>query len=143
MRYQLAIIAILGLAACSANRAPTVPAAPARAEKSVDSTLQFLLTAAATDFRDHRPPEPVRFRDVRLGHFTTSDGERRYLLCGQFLPAQDGTGQHWMSFATIRTSGYEQWLGAQSVGFCQDRSITWDSVGDLSSALWRRFEALR
>jgi hypothetical protein len=152
VRYHVAFIVTLGLAACSVapasrgqpqalGHAPA--AAPAPENASLDSTLQFLLTAAATDFRDHRPPDPVRFRDVRLGHLTTPNGERRYMLCGQFLPAQDVDSATWMHFATIKTSGYEQWLGAQAVGFCQDPSVTWHSVGDVSSALWSRFESLQ
>jgi ribonuclease Z len=109
---------------------------------SLDSTIQFLLRSAAADFHAHRPPDPVRFRDVRLGHTTNSSGERQYRLCGQFLPAAEGTAE-WTPFTTIKTSGYEQWLGAQAAGYCRGASFAWDSVDDLSSSLWSRFESLQ
>jgi hypothetical protein len=102
-----------------------------------------LLTAAASDFHNHRPPDPVRFRDVRLGHFMTPSGEEQYMLCGQFLPAQEGGKAEWTPFATIKTSGYEQWIGAEAAGFCQRSSVIWDREGDLSTSLQSRLDSLR
>jgi len=69
--------------------------------------------------------------------------EKQYMLCGQFLPAQAGGKAGWTPFATIKTSGYEQWTGAQAAGFCQDSSIIWDKVGDLSSSLQSQLDSLR
>ena len=141
------IIAAMSLAACggtavSRGRAPSAaPAAAVAANDAVrDSALEFLLDAAARDFHDHRPPEPAQFRNVRLGFVATDGGGRQYKLCGEFLPKQDGKTE-WMPFATIKTSGYEQWLGVQAVNYCQ--SVTWDPIGDVSSRLWKRFEAVR
>jgi hypothetical protein len=71
----------------------------------------------------------------------TPGGEPQYMLCGQFLPAQEGGKAEWIAFATIRTSGYEQWIGATS--FCQGSSVIWDQVGDLSSSLQSRLDSLR
>ena len=105
--------------------------------------VEFLLTAAATDFRTHRPPEPARFRNVRIGHVLTSRGTQRYMLCGQFLPAHGAGSAVWMAFATIKTSGYEQWIGAQADGFCQNSTVIWEKVGDLSSSLESRLASLR
>jgi hypothetical protein len=73
----------------------------------------------------------------------TSSGEKQYLLCGQFLPAQEGGKAEWVHFATIKTSGYEQWIGAQAVGFCQASSVTWDDAGDLSSLLQSQLDSQR
>ena len=109
----------------------------------MDSVVQFLLTAAATDFHTHRPPYPGRFRDVRIGHVMTPGGETQYMLCGQFLPTPDGGKAEWTAFATIKTSGYEQWTGAQAAPFCQGSSVKWDDAGDLSSALQSRLESLK
>src|SRR5262245_53167457 len=53
------------------------------------TVVQFLLTSAATDFHSHRRLDPVRFRDVRIGHVMTASGEKQYRLCGQFLPARE------------------------------------------------------
>lgn len=63
------------------------------------------------------------------------------MLCGQFLPAEGGDKAVWTPFATIKTSGYEQWIGASS--FCQGSAVVWDKVGDLSSALQSRLDSLR
>jgi len=102
-----------------------------------------LITAAATDFHAHRPPHPARFRDVRVGHDTAPGGKEQYRLCGQFLPAQEQGKAEWTPFVTIKTSGYEQYIGVQAAGFCQDSSVTWDQVGDLSSSLQSRLDSLR
>ena len=122
---------------------PTQVRAPEREKASLDSVVESLLTAAATDFHTHRPPDPGRFRDVRVGHVMSSGGEVQYLLCGQFLPAQEGGRAEWTPFATIKTSGYEQWIGAQAAAFCQASSVTWDNEGDLSSSLQSRLDSLR
>jgi len=65
------------------------------------------------------------------------------MLCGQILVAVEGSKTVWTPFATIKTSDYEQWIGNQAAGFCQGSSVTWDKVGDLSSALRSRLDSLR
>jgi hypothetical protein len=150
MRYLVAAFVTLVLAACSTAPAtrsesqamsPTQVRAPERQKASIDSVVQFLLTAAATDFHTHRPQDPGRFRDVRIGHVMTPRGEEQYTLCGQFLPAQEGGKAEWTPFATIKTSDYEQWIGATP--FCQGSSVIWDKEGDLSSSLQSRLDSLR
>src|SRR5213594_5223431 len=138
MRSSILLAVLVGLAACgtapvtrseSEAVSPTQVLAPGLQKASIDSVVQFLLTAAATDFRTHRPPDLVRFRDVRIGHVVTPGGNEQYMLCGQFLPAQEGGNAAWTPFATIKTDGYEQWIGAAAAGFCQDSSVIWDNVG--------------
>ena len=141
MRYLAVLFATLGLAACST--APVTRSESQAVSPTRDSAVRFLLTAAATDFRTHRPPDPVRFRDVRIGHVMTPSGEEQYILCGQFLPAQEGGKAEWTPFATIKTSGYEQWIGAQAAGFCRGSSVIWDQVADLSSSLQSELDSLR
>jgi outer membrane PBP1 activator LpoA protein len=152
MRNLAVLLATLILAACSTapvKRRESQAVSPNKVlaselqKASMDSVIQFLLTAAATDFRTHRPPDPVRFREVRLGHVMTLSGEKQYMLCGQFLPAQEEGEAGWTPFATIKTSGYEQWIGAQAAGFCQGAAIVWDKVGDLSSSLQSRLDSMR
>ena len=152
MRCFAVLFATLIFPACSTapvtrSQSPAVsPAqvlAPELQRTSIDSVVQFLLIAAATDFHTHRPPDPVRFRDVRIGHVATPSGEGQYMLCGQFLPAQGGSNAEWTPFATIKTSGYEQWIGAQAAGFCQRPAVIWDKEGDLSPALQSRLDSLR
>jgi hypothetical protein len=152
MRYLAILFATLVFAACSPAPvtrseshavSPTQVLAPELKKASIDSVVQFLLTAAATDFHTNRPPYLVRFRGLRIGHVMTSSGEEQYMLCGQFLPAQEGGKAEWTPFATIKTSGYEQWIGAQAAGFCQGSSVIWDKVGDLSSSLQSRLDSLQ
>jgi hypothetical protein len=151
-RYLAALFGTLVLAACSTapvtrneaqTASPTQVSAPELQKASIDQVVQFLLTAAANDFHTHRQSDSVRFRDVRIGHVMTPSGAEQYMLCGQFLPAQEGSKAEWTPFATIKTSGYEQWNGGQAVGFCQSSSVIWDKVGDLSSSLQSRFDSLR
>ena len=132
MRYLAVLFATLVLAACSTGPvvrsesqavSSTQVVAPELQKASIDPVVQFLLTAAATDFHTHRPPDPVRFRDVRIGHVVTPSGKEQYMLCGQFLPVQEGGNAEWTPFATIKTSGYEQWIGAQATRFCQGSSV--------------------
>jgi hypothetical protein len=73
----------------------------------------------------------------------TPGGEKQYRLCGQFLPAQKAGKAEWTPFATIKTSGYEQWIGAKAAGFSRDSSVVWDNVDDLTSSLQSRFDSLR
>lgn len=147
MRYLAVLLAILVVTACntapstrseSPAASPTAVVAPPQKE-SIDPVVAFLLASAATDFHTHGPSGPLRFRDVRVGHFTTSSGEEQHMLCGQFL--SEGKTE-WMPFATIKTSGYEQWNGDQAESFCQRSSITWDKAGDLTSLLQTRLDSL-
>jgi hypothetical protein len=138
MRSVAILLATLGLASCSG-----APVTRGESKAMTSAVVEFLLTSAASDFHSHRPPDPVRFRDVRIGHVMTPGGEARYRLCGQFLPAEEGARAEWTPFATIQTSGYEQWIGAQAAGYCQGSSIIWDNEGDLSSSLQSRLDSLR
>lgn len=118
-------------------------AATSRQNPPIDSVVQFLLAATATDFHTHRPPDPARFRKVRFGHVATPSGEKRYMLCGEFLPAQRAGKTEWTPFVTIKTSGYEQWVGAQAAGYCRNSAIIWDQASDLSRSLRSRLDSLR
>jgi hypothetical protein len=149
MRYVTVLFVSLILAACNAGTvtrtelnsvSPIQGSTPGLQKGSIDSVVQFLIASAATDFRTYGP-SPIGFRNVRIGHDINPNGEPRYILCGQFLRAQEGGKDEWVSFATIKTSGYEQWLG--NSGFCKDSSFIWDTEGDLSSTLQSRYESQR
>jgi hypothetical protein len=152
MRCLPVLFLTLALTACSTvsvqrreslAASPTQKPAAESQNASLDSVVQFLITAAATDFHTQRPTDALQFRDVRVGHVMSPSGEKQYLLCGQFVSAGNGSKPEWIPFATIKTSGYEQWIGAQAVGYCQGASVIWDKVGDLSSELQKRLDSLR
>ena len=152
MRYFFAILlSTILFAACgtapATNTKPTAasPTQPPMVEPqkaSIDPTIvDFLLTSAAKDFHDHSKPGPARFRNVQIGHAAGSDGKPQYTMCGEFLPkGQEDTGE-WLAFTTIKTSGYEQYVGKMASSHCQE--LTWDSVGDQSAALQGKLDALR
>ena len=157
MRHFIVVLAVLALAACrtapiTTGNSPAVPLPGATAaepkEAPPDSVVKFLLDSAASDFHAHRPPDPVRFRDVRIAHVTSPTGEKQYRLCGEFLPApapaqaHEGAKDEWISFVTIKTSGYEQYIGGQAADLCKGSAVTGDE-DDLSSALQSRLDSLR
>ena len=121
----------------------TFVATSANAADPTEGAVQFLLTSAANDFHAHRPPDLAGFRNVRVGHVTSPNGEASYRLCGQFLSSQGGGKAKWTGFATIKTSGYEQWLGDTSKQYCQGAKFVWDVKNDLSSLLQSRLESMR
>jgi hypothetical protein len=79
---------------------------------------------------------------VRIGHVKTSSGEDQYLLCGHFLSTREAGNAEGTPFVTIKTSGYEQYVGAQAEAtYCQRSSVIWDE-GDLSASLQSRLDSL-
>ena len=149
LRYLVASLITLLFTACSTTPAPrgqVQPASPAQVSASdgqLDSIIQYLLAEAASDFRSHRPPSVARVRNVRIGHVPSADGAKQYMLCGEFLPGQGEGKVEWTPFATIKTSGYEQWLGAQAANRCQRSTVIWDSERDLSSSLQTRLDSMQ
>lgn len=150
MRIVIVILAFLALTACgkpaATNNEPMVEASnPASVGMSFDKSsmaaaLEYLLASAASDFQTHGPLA-VDVRNVRLGYSLVENGEEQYMLCGEFLPAGEEESAKWWPFATLKTSAYEQWLGAQAVGICEQSSIVWEESGDLTSELRQRIES--
>jgi hypothetical protein len=110
---------------------------------SLDSIVHFLLDSSAKDFHDNQPPTPVSFRNVKVRNLIGPNAENHYMICGQFLAQDKQNKDNWISFATIKTSGYEQWIGTQSLGYCQDSKAITYKINDLSSALKSRFDSLQ
>lgn len=145
MRYLLALFATLFFAACgtvpaTSSKSPAPGSTQVNASEpqktSTDPVVKFLLMSAASDFRDHGPKPPLQFRNVRVGH-VMSDGKESYRLCGEFLREGDKAG--WTPFATIKTSGYEQYIGPTT--YCS-ASVTWDTP-DLSASLQTQLDSLK
>lgn len=90
----------------------------AEKESIPDSIVQFLLHSASTDFREHQPPTPIDFRNLKIGYIKSPENQKVFLLCGEFLPKED---KKWTGFTTIKTSGYEQYIG--DTRYCQDATM--------------------
>jgi len=115
------IFIISAMISCNTNnKTDTNERSGATAENEVipDSVVQFLITSASNDFRNHQPPVPVDFRNVKIGYLTSQDSEKIYVLCGEFLSKENN---EWVNFTTIKTSGYEQYLGKTQ--YCQDATM--------------------
>jgi len=104
----------------SNNKAETKESSTAISEnESIPETVvQFLITSASNDFRNHQPPTPIDFRNVKIGYIKAPNNDNIFLLCGEFL-SQDN--KEWTEFTTIKTSGYEQYLGKTQ--YCQDATM--------------------
>jgi len=150
MRFVIALLTLV-FAACSTtpvSKSQSQAASPGqglaseKSKASTDSPMEFLLSSAATDFHAHRPPAVERFRDVRFGHVMTPAGAKQYQLCGEFLPQQGEGKSEWTPFATIKTSGFEQYVGVQAGSWCQRSQFVQDRDEDLSSTLQNRLDAI-
>ena len=108
-------------------------------QTSLDSVTGFLLAASARDFHDHGPT-PDSLRGVKLGYQMTDQGQRLYFICGEFAA---GNRNKWTAFATIKTSGYEQWIGTQAKTLLRDSRVKWEGSSDLSSSLQRQVDSLK
>lgn len=101
-----------------------------QAEMVPDSVLAFLLNSAAHDFK-LQPNKPNNFREVKVGYLLDDRDMKMYLLCGNF----QSTNQEWIPFTTIKTSGYEQYVGEQAEIYCQKMHVGQSTITDLSVAL--------
>jgi hypothetical protein len=139
MKHFLCIPVLVCLLGCSkaAGQSATQQYVASGQEPST-----LLIEASSTDFYQHTS-KSIQFRSVRLGYLLTPESEKQFLICGEFLPVEVGANGAWSRFATIRTDGYEQWLGAQAAGICDQASIVWEeSQEDLSGRLKSAFDAL-
>jgi hypothetical protein len=123
--------------ACAALVGAATAAHAANNDRIPPDVQASLLTWAASDFaaQGHKLD---KVRNVHVRYAEQDTGERTYLLCGEFMPANPAsTG--WTHFATIKTSPYEQWIGGMAEVQCE-RALP-AGEGDLSSALQARLDA--
>ena len=83
-----------------------------------DSIVRFLITSASDDFREHRPPTAIDFRNLKIGYLKSANSDKIFILCGEFLSQENN---EWIEFATLKTSGYEQYIGKTQ--YCQDATM--------------------
>jgi hypothetical protein len=144
MRYIVLLSAILLTASWStymkrSSSCPTSSCEPTFSviqQTTIDSTLQYLLTSTVNDFHTQRPSDSIRFGDVHFGHNIVTSGKNLYMLCGKFHSSNGGKSE-WIPFVTIKTSGYELYLGETT--FCQ--KFIQDIKSDLSKVLQDKFDA--
>ena len=107
---------------------------------SKDSIINFLISASASDFHKQTGLSNLQFRNSHVGQKTSETGEKMFLLCGEFKSKSD---KNWIPFATIKTSGYEQWQGSQALNFCKDSTVVWDNKNDLSQLVQKKLVSLK
>ena len=100
---------------------------------------EFLLASSAGDFAAHEQTRLAKVRNVHLRYAENGD-EKMYMLCGQFQPASPADEPVWIDFATVKTEGYEVWLGAQATALCNNASGALQDTEDLSAELQARLE---
>jgi len=112
---------------------------------SVAATKEFLLKSATADFHAHPPAKNLHFHNVRLGYVMTSEGKKKYMLCGEFSSNHASVHGERAFFMTIDSpggpNGYDQLLGGKVISLCNDPSVTWSGAGDLSYSLQSRFDS--
>ncbi|WP_159076439.1 hypothetical protein [Flagellimonas amoyensis] len=119
LKMFVSLCLMLAIISCNSNHeAEANSTATPDKEIIPDSIVQFLITSASTDFRNHKPPTPMNFRDVKVGFLTASNDEKTFVLCGEFLSQEDN---EWIAFTTIKTLGYEQYIGKTQ--YCQDATM--------------------
>lgn len=115
------IFFMLAIISCNSNnKTETKGSSVATSEKETipDTVIQFLITSASDDFRNHQPPTAIDLRNIKIGYITSPNNEKIFVLCGEFLSQEE---KEWVEFTTIKTSGYEQYLGKTQ--YCQDAKI--------------------
>lgn len=113
--FMTAIISCNSNNKTKANNSSTITS-----EKEVipDTVVHFLITSASKDFRNHRQQVPIDFRNIKIGYLKSPNGEKMYILCGEFLSQEN---REWIEFTTTKTMGYEQYIGKTQ--YCQDATI--------------------
>lgn len=115
------IVFMVSIMYCTSNeKAETKSSSTAISEKESipDSVVQFLIISASNDFHIHQPPTPIDFRNVKIGYIKSTNSEKTFLLCGEFLSQEN---KEWTAFTTIKTSGYEHYIGKTI--YCQDATM--------------------
>jgi hypothetical protein len=87
------------------------------------SIVQFLITSASNDFRDHQPPLATDFLTGKVGNLISSANEKSFISCGEFLSQENGERGGWETFAKVKTSGFEQYVRDQALSFCQEATV--------------------
>lgn len=121
LKIVASIVLMSAMISCNTNnKTKTTERSNLPAETAVipEAVVQFLMTSAASDFRNHQPPTPIDFRNVKVGYLKSPESDTLFVLCGEFLSKEESG---WIEFTTIKTSGYEQYIGKTQ--YCHDATM--------------------
>lgn len=107
--------------------------------KDLDNIVNSIIEICADDFNKNQQPAPIDFKNVKLKYIKKSNGEELYILCGQFVT----NDKQEIPFATIKNSDYEQWIGKNSLTYCEDSQEIPYTNKDLTSLLKLQFDLLK
>lgn len=102
-----------------------------------DSLKTFLVNSTVQDFFKTRQNDVVEFRNVSLKLYETET----YMICGQFLEKKQT--EKWVDFATLKTEGYELWIGGNATTYCNNAKTISSSTKDLATTLNKQLKSLQ
>jgi hypothetical protein len=105
-----------------------------------DAARDKLIAESVDDLKAHLPGAPRDFRSVRLAWRTDTDRGVLPVICGKVLAAT--TPEKWIRFAALTTSGYEQYFGDGSQGWC-DRADKKFGSRDITKLFRERLAAAK
>lgn len=138
--FLLSVLIVILLYSChnnAENKSPNSNQAQVMKDSLVipvpvpDILKTFLINSTAQDFYKHRQNEVDGFRNVFLRLY---EG-KTYLICGEVLVKNKEQADKWIDFATLKTEGYELWIGGNATTYCNDAKTVASSTGDLASSL--------
>ena len=107
-----------------------------------DTVSEFLMLASVKDFKQHNPGRDLDFRNSKIGYKEKSNGEKVFMLCGEFRMKNQEKWSEWSPYTAIKTDPYEQWLGSQAASFLQDTAVVWFNSNDFSAKMKHKFDSL-
>ncbi|MBL7888438.1 MAG: hypothetical protein JNL24_02735 [Bacteroidia bacterium] len=102
-----------------------------------DTIKTFLMNSTVQDFYKNKQNSSVEFRNVFLKLYETET----YLICGEFLEKKQP--EKWVDFATLKTEGYELWIGGNATTYCNDAKTISSSTEDLATLLNTQLKSLQ
>ncbi len=107
-----------------------------------DSVVVYLINSAVADFVKNQKPVAENFRNVEIRNLTGPKNQDNFMICGEFLTTEEKGNNKWTNFATIKTRAYEQWIGAQSIGYCKESKSVSNRYPNLAQEMKKRLDEL-
>lgn len=110
---------------------------------SLGIITKSLIEYAAYDFYKNQQPLPTAFKNVQIRYVVKSKKEILYILCGEFIAQNKQKNDEWIHFTTILTDPYEQWIGSNSLTYCDQAKTILPTNLDLSKELINKLNSLK